>query len=239
MSIQTSIDGFRLQAERSGKYAGQVGPYWTADGKEWREVWLESTPPRAAKLGVLRSDFKEPLWSVARYDEYVQLNKEKKPNSMWVKMGANQLAKCCEALALRRAFPNELSGQYTPEEMAQASNIEVVTDPQSTQDNHLPPPPPDADKVSPQQRKALWKAICKAIPDRPAAEKWITAIVTKRGFHSSEELTVAALKNVYEDLIEYQHSREVQQFSSDDDPEFANDGNDDANIDIPDEKGAE
>src|SRR3990167_5876769 len=61
MAIQVSIDGFRLVSERSGKYAGQLGPFWTNDGKEWLEVWLDKTPPKAAKGGILRSDFKEPL----------------------------------------------------------------------------------------------------------------------------------------------------------------------------------
>ena len=54
MAIQISIDGFRLQAERSGKYAGQVGPFFTADGSVWADCWLSKEPPAAAKVGVLR-----------------------------------------------------------------------------------------------------------------------------------------------------------------------------------------
>lgn len=122
MQTQISIDGARLVAERSGKYAGQLGPFWTSDGEKWVEVWLAKEPPRAAKVGVLRSDFKEPIWAVAVWTEYVQTNKEGKPTSMWVKMGALMLAKCAESLGLRKAFPNELSGLYTAEEMAQADN---------------------------------------------------------------------------------------------------------------------
>jgi hypothetical protein len=66
---------------------------------------------------VLRDDFKEPLWAVAHYDEYVQKKQDGNPNTMWAKMPANQLAKCAESLALRRAFPRQLSGLYTREEM--------------------------------------------------------------------------------------------------------------------------
>lgn len=133
MGIQVSIDGYRIIAERSHKYRGQEGPLFCSKaGNDWCDVWVPregESLPFAAKVGVRRSDFDLTLWAVAPFSEYRQLDKDDCLTGMWAKMPALMLAKAAESLALRKAFPQDLSGLHTTEEMAQLDNEEIVVAP--------------------------------------------------------------------------------------------------------------
>jgi phage recombination protein Bet len=131
MTVQTSIDGFRVIAERSGVYAGQGEPEFTenADGS------LLCCKVRVYKFGPNGQRY-EAAVGVAYWEEYVQVKDEwvngqktgkKTPAAMWGKMPRTMLAKVAEAIALRKSFPQDLSGLYTGDEMEQ-SDIPVIVE---------------------------------------------------------------------------------------------------------------
>ncbi|MBW0294030.1 hypothetical protein ATN37_25550 [Rhodococcus sp. MH15] len=115
-TIQTGIDGYRVTGHRLARLAGDdiavEGPFWRGADGGWDDVWLDpNRPPLAAKYIVVKNGVKYS--SVAMYGEYVQTyskDGQQVPNSMWAKMPANQLAKCAEAAAWKKAYPNDFSG---------------------------------------------------------------------------------------------------------------------------------
>ena len=115
-----TIDGLRKIAVDSGDYEGQEGPWWCGQDGVWQEVWTKPTPCFAAKVLVHRKGFRTGLSGIAKYESYVQKKKDGQPNNVWQNLGDHMTAKCAEALGLRRAYPNEMAGLYTSDEMAQA-----------------------------------------------------------------------------------------------------------------------
>ena len=118
MTIQAGIDGLRSIAERTGQLDGSE-TLWCGDDGQWTDVWLGSKPPAAAKTTIWRKGAGHPFTGVARFADY------NAGQGLWTKMGATMIAKCSEALALRKAFPADLSGVYSSDEMEQA--VEPVT----------------------------------------------------------------------------------------------------------------
>lgn len=159
ITFQTAIDGFRAIAERSGLYEGQEDAvYFDSEGKSY-EIWTKKDPPYAARVGVFKKGLRSPVRAIALFHEY----KPAANDFMWKKMPSLMIAKCAESLALRKAFPSELSGLHTNEEMEQANNkpvhIQAEVKPAKketvinemgelppTQEDVINPPPQDSEK---------------------------------------------------------------------------------------------
>ncbi|WP_181275979.1 phage recombination protein Bet [Brevibacterium oceani] len=128
-TIQTGIDGFRLIArrtiDRTHEDFGYRPTLWCGRDGQWRDVWLENEPPAAAKVVVVRGG--QEFDAIALFESYAGRKRDGNLNSMWSTQGAHMIAKCAEALALRKAFPQDLSGLYTADEMAQADNSQTIT----------------------------------------------------------------------------------------------------------------
>ena len=127
-TIQTGIDGFRLIGRRAADQAGETismdAAEWLAEDGTWRPAWSNKWGlPIAARVKIYRQG--QPFTAVAMFDEYAQKTRNGTLTQMWQQRPAGQLSKCAEALAWRMAFPQDLAGMYTAEEMHQAGNADT------------------------------------------------------------------------------------------------------------------
>lgn len=152
MQIQIGIDGYRLLADRSGRYAGQVGPWWAGEDGGWVELWDAAVPPRAAKVGVCRLGFSQPLYAVAHWRSSAELDRDGRPRGRWARAPEQMLAIAAERVALRRAFPAELAAAevYVRDRAAHTASEtfedELELEPSSVEEEVREPAPEDPSK---------------------------------------------------------------------------------------------
>jgi phage recombination protein Bet len=157
MTIQASIDGLRSIAERTGELDGSES-FWCGEDGQWQDVWLSNKPPAAAKTIIHRRGSQHPFVGVARFADY------NAGQGLWNKMPATMIAKCSEALALRKAFPADLSGVYSGEEMDQAGGgqvqpVTVSAEPAEPSQPALPAAADDGTKAVSKVMQSGMKAI--------------------------------------------------------------------------------
>ncbi len=118
--VMPGIGLYRIQAARSGEFAGTSEPEFgnditeTMDGTEITfPAWCKVTVKRLMNNGIIAEFTAKEFWK----ENYATKGKDSKaPNTMWGKRPYAQLAKCAEAQALRKAFP-EVGSQPTADEM--------------------------------------------------------------------------------------------------------------------------
>jgi len=113
VTFQTGIDGYRSTAERTGEYDGSDEPEF---GPTIDQPFQH---PEFARVVVYRWRHGRRVGQPATA-YWAEFYPGQGQDAMWRKMPRNQLAKCAEALAMRKAFPFVLADIYTPEEMEQA-----------------------------------------------------------------------------------------------------------------------
>jgi phage recombination protein Bet len=140
-TIQTGIDGYRVVAARNGLAGIEDAVFDTETEKH----------PNKASVTVYRmvAGTRVPFTASARWTEYAQTDRDGNPTAMWKKMPYLMLAKVAEALALRKAFPNDLSGLYTNEEMAQADTEQPQPEPVKYQVKRIVPAEDDDEQSEP------------------------------------------------------------------------------------------
>lgn len=140
----TGIDGFRACAARNGDYRPDPDPPRFEYDEALKDADTNPLGIVSATVAPMKQDASGewyPVASTVYWEEFAPLVELWEPDesgrrqptgrfsldrtSNWRKMGRVMIAKCAEAQALRKGWPEDLSGVHSPEEMDQAHAAEV------------------------------------------------------------------------------------------------------------------
>ena len=204
----TTIGALRLIALRTKQYGGSTSPEYIYLDDQLEPTVVSQIPlpdktrtntprePWAVRISVKRKDFDEPITSIVRFDSVAGTYKSGNNivlTEMWVKRGPEQNAKCAEADALRKAFPEELGSLYLSEEIKN----EEEPAPTAVTPASVVPLPPTAPPVN--QQPAVPTDAPR--PNEPKVEYHVTSVPATLPEHSGSVLVVKA-KTVGEELNE-------------------------------------
>ncbi len=150
LSTQIGVEGWRAISERSGEFEGLLGPLFADDQGNWTDLWTSDNPPFAAKVGVMRTGFREPLWSTSYYKQSVSVKRDGTPNSFWKSDPCGMLAKTAESGARKKAFSLDAVKHSDAVTKVGPVNIEALSEARAN------------NELSPQKNEPLTQVQAKA-----------------------------------------------------------------------------
>lgn len=193
--VMPGIGLYRIQAARTGQYAGisdpEFGPSITtklAGIEVTYPEWCRVTVKRQMSNGLVAEFTASERWM----ENYATAGKDTiAPNAMWKRRAFAQLAKCAEAQALRKAFP-EVGSAPTADEMEGKSFEEVPRDvtPQQAQQEPEGLPPYSDDLLN--ENIVKWQPLIDA--GRTSPEHLISTISSKYTLSQAQITTITNLK---------------------------------------------
>ena len=188
MAIQTGIDGYRLVAGRTGSHMGTSDVEYDREDVE-HPTWAKVTVYRQVNGQVCEFP------ATARWKEYAAYKKDGNPMALWKKMPYLMLGKCAEALAIRKAFPQELAGIYTFEEMEQAPADVQISEPNFSGNEHPSPAAKEQPELLPQASSPRPSAGAAEKPAAPAVTRKLSGKKTKSRSNYDRLIEMIAVGN--------------------------------------------
>jgi hypothetical protein len=115
------LEGMRARAADGDRRWSKLGPFWAGPDLHWQRGWNGADNPFVCRVGICPAGDSRAHWGVAHWSECAMKTMgdrgELELAPFWQQRPRIMIAKVAEAFALRSAFPDRLSGIYTPDEI--------------------------------------------------------------------------------------------------------------------------